>query len=198
MNAYTRLIAAAAAVLLVAVLAYQFLPGRSGAVGQASTVPSAAPTTAPSSTTAPDPTAAASPTPALSLGPSGLAKGSFTSHGVAAQVDATGAGANVVGTMTVSDAGKNATVALECTRTTDAGLIEIGGLVTESTFDDGFPRDYRVAIVIQRGPPVKAVWQIALVSEAKAASCQALLDGIDPAAVTPDLEPISGTVLLAP
>jgi hypothetical protein len=81
-----------------------------------------------------EPTTAPPPTPSL------LARGNFTSHGVVAQLDASGAGDNVTGKMTVNDASNRAKVALECSHATDRGLIEVGGLVTESTFDDGFLR----------------------------------------------------------
>lgn len=171
MNTYAKLIVAAAAVLLVAVVGYQFLP-RSGGVGG-------------------EPTLAPSPSAAV------LARGDFTSHGVVAHIDATGSGANVDGTMTVSDSGQDATVDLECARTTDDGLIEIGGLVTESTFDDGFPQGRRVAIIFEPGSPVKAVWRIALVAEPVDPSCQALFETMDKPGADdprPGLEPIEGTV----
>ena len=173
MNSYAKLIVAAAAVLVVAVVGYQLMP-RNGGVGSEPTV-------------APSPTA------------SSLAQGDFTSHGVVAHIDARGSGANVSGTMTVNDAGKRATVDLECSKTTDSGLLEIGGLVTESTFDDGFPKDRRVAIIFQPGSPVKAVWYVAFVAEAPVASCQALVDDVLPGTeVAADLEPIDGTVELGP
>jgi hypothetical protein len=171
MNTYAKLIAAAAAVLVVAVVGYQFLPG-SGGVGS-------------------QPTIAPSPSPAL------LAVGDFTSHGVTAQIDARGAGDSVTGILTVSDAGLRATVDLECSRTKD-GLIIIGGLVSDSTYDDHFPGGRRVAVLFEPGSPVKAVWWIALVDEAPVDSCQALVEDniadVDEAA----LEPIDGTVTLGP
>ena len=171
MNTYAKLIVAAAVVLLVAVVGYQFLPA-SGGVGGEPTI---------------------EPSPSASI----LARGDFTSHGVVAHIDATGTGANVDGTMTVSDSGQDATVDLECARTTDDGLIEIGGLVTESTFDDFFPQGRRVAIIFQPGSPVKAIWRIALVAEPADPSCQALFETMDkPGADDPrlGLEPIDGTV----
>jgi hypothetical protein len=172
MNTYAKFAIAGAAVLAVAVVGYNFLPGRGGVGG---------------------PTVTPSPSPAP------LAVGDFTSHGVAAQLDARGTGANVTGTMTVSDSGLRATIALECTRTTDGGLIVIAGLVTDSTFDDNFPEGRRVAIIFQRGSPVKAVWYIALVAEAPVDSCQTLVeDVIDPEEATAGLEPIEGTVELRP
>ena len=171
MNTYAKLIVAAAAVVLVAVVGYQFLPASGGVGGEPPIEPS----------------------PSASI----LARGDFTSHGVVAHIDATGTGANVDGTMTVSDSGQDATVDLECARTTDDGLIEIGGLVTESTFDDFFPQGRRVAIIFQPGSPVKAIWRVALVAEPADPSCQALFETMDkPGADDPrlGLEPIDGTV----
>ena len=173
MNTYTKLIVAAAAVLVVAVVGYRFLPGNGGAIG-------GQPTTAPS------------PSPAL------LAAGTFTSHGVAAELDARGAGDNVTGSLTVSDSGLHATVDLECARTKD-GLTIIAGMVRDSTFDDDFPKGHRVAVIFQPGSPVKAVWYIALTGEAPVNSCKALVDDIiKPEEAAPGLEPIEGTVQLGP
>jgi hypothetical protein len=173
MNTYAKLIVAAAAVLLVAVVGYQFLPSGGGVGGEPTIEPSPSPTV--------------------------LARGDFTSHGVVAQIDATGGGDDVAGTLTVSDSSADATVDLECARTTDDGLIEIGGLVTESTFDDFFPQGRRVAVIFQPGSPVKAVWRVALVAEPVDPSCQALFETMDePGADDPrqGLEPIEGTVEL--
>ena len=98
MNSYAKLIVAAAAVLLVAVVGYQFLPASGGVGGE--------------------PTIEPSPSPSL------LARGNFTAHGIAAELDATGNGADVAGTMSLSESGKgSATVDLECARTTAEGLI---------------------------------------------------------------------------
>ena len=62
MNTYAKLIAAAAAVLVVAFAGYQLLPGNSGIGGE--------------------PTIAPSPSPTV------LARGNFVSHGVTAELDA--------------------------------------------------------------------------------------------------------------
>jgi hypothetical protein len=175
MNTFAKLIVAAAAVLVVAVVGYQFLPSNGGVGGQPTIEPTPSPTV--------------------------LARGEFTSHGVVAQIDATGSGDDVAGTMTVSDSGQDATVDLECTRTTDDGLIEIGGLVTESTFDDYFPQGRRVAVIFQPGSPVKAIWRIALVAEPVDPSCQALFETMDEPGADdprPGLEPIEGTVEFGP
>jgi hypothetical protein len=173
MNTYAKLIVAAAAVLVVAVVGYQFLPRSGGVGGQPTIAPSPSPTT--------------------------LARGDFTSHGVVAQIHARGSGPNVTGTLTLNDAGNRATVDLECSKTTDGGLIEIGGLVTESTFDDYFAKGHRVAIIFQPGSPVKGVWWVSFAAEAPVASCQTLVnDVIKEPEVSTDLEPIEGTVELAP
>ena len=157
------------------------LTGCSGADSQ----PTARPSAAASSSLTPTPEAAT------------LAVGDFTSHGVATQLDARGSGADVTGTMTVSDSGLRATVALECARTTEGGLVLIGGLVTDSTFDDNFPQDRRVAIIFQRGDPVEAVWWVSLAADPPVATCQALVeDVIDLDEVSAGLEPIAGTVEL--
>jgi hypothetical protein len=60
MNTYAKLIAAAAAVLVVAVLGYQLLPGTGGVGGQPTIAPSPSPTAA-----TPSPTALPTPSPSL-------------------------------------------------------------------------------------------------------------------------------------
>ena len=177
LNTYVKFAIAAAAVLVVAVVGYNFLPGRGGVGG---------------------PTATPSPSPAL------LAVGNFTSHGGSIELDATGEGSNVTGTMTYTDLGGadvgRFAVDLACTQTTDGGLILIGGPVTESTVEL-VPEGSNVAIVLQRGSPVKAeVWLEG--PDPHLASCPAFLEtipdledsGRDPSA----LEPIEGTIELRP
>jgi hypothetical protein len=185
MNTYAKLIVAAAAVLLVAVVGYQFLPGQSGGVGG-------------------EPTIAPSPSPSL------LARGTFTAQGITAELDATGSGADVAGTMALSQAGtsNSATVDLECARTTAEGLIQIGGLLTESAWDpnaqdwnDGFPTGQRVAVIFEPGSPVKAVWWVTRAIDG-VASCAALFENMDSGDEIlpgqPGLDPISGTVEFGP
>ena len=184
MNTFAKFIAAAAAVLLVAVVGYQFLP-RSGGVGG-------------------EPTIAPSPSPSL------LARGNFTAHGIAAELDATGSGADVAGTMSLSESGKgSATVDLECARTTADGLIEIGGLITDSTYDPndqdwhgGFPEGERVAIIFQPGSPVNAIWNVTAADQG-VASCAAMFENLDGSGDeilpgSPGLDPIRGTVEFGP
>jgi hypothetical protein len=178
MNTYAKLLAAAAAVLVVAVVGYQFLP-RNGGIGG-------------------PPTIAPSPSPAL------LARGSFTAQvggGYTVDLDATGGASSVTGSMIVSSNETNAgfTVDLECTRTID-GLLWIGGDVTESTNSEA-PAGTRAAIVFKRGSPVEAifVWQM---NDPRSASCQAFFDDMiatgGAADIRAGLKPIEGTVELGP
>jgi hypothetical protein len=177
MNTYAKLIAAAAAVLVVAVVGYQFLPGSGGVGGQ--------------------PTIAPSPSQAL------LARGTFTVHvgdGYAVDLDATGGASSVTGSMIVSHPTKGGfTVDLECTRTID-GLLWIGGDVTESTYSEA-PADTRAGIVLERGSPVKGifVWQM---NDPRSASCQAFFDDIiaveGAGNIRSGLGPIEGTLELGP
>ena len=177
MNTYVKLIGAAAAVLVVAVVGYQFLPA-SGGVGS-------------------QPTIAPSPSPAL------LARGTFTATvggGYTVDLDATGGGSSVTGSMIVSNATNGGyTVDLECTRTID-GLLWIGGDVTEST-NSNAPAGRRAAIVLKPGSPVEAifVWQM---NDPQSASCQAFFDDMIAVGGAGDfpagMEPIEGTVELAP
>lgn len=184
MSTYAKLIVAAAAVLVVAVVGYQFLPRTGGVGGQ--------------------PTIEPSPSPSL------LARGNFTAHGIAAELDATGSGADVRGTMSLSESGKgSATVDLECERTTADGLIEIGGLITDSTYvandqdwHGGFPEGQRVAIVFQPGSTVNAIWNVTSADQG-VASCAGMFENMDASADkispgSPGLDPIAGTVEFAP
>ena len=177
MNTYAKLLAAAAAVLVVAVVGYQFLPRGGGPGGQPAITPS--------------------PSPTL------LARGTFKAQvgdGYTVDLDATGGASSVTGSMVVSHATNGGfTVDLECTRTID-GLLWIGGDVTQSTYSDA-PAGTRAAIVFERGSPVKAifVWQG---SDPRSASCQAFFDDMIAIGGAGDLragmEPIEGTVVLGP
>ena len=170
LNTYVRFAIAAAAVLVVAVAGYNFLPGRGGVGGP----------------------------------PAPLATGSFLSHGGQIELDATGDGADVTGSMTYTDVGGQEigafTVDLGCTRTTDGGLVLIGGPVTDSTVDLA-PEGANVAIVLQRGSPVKAeIWLEG--PDPHEPSCPAFLETIpdlgDPGRDPSALEPIEGTIELRP
>jgi hypothetical protein len=178
MNTYAKFALAAAAVLVVAVVGYNVLPGRGGVGG---------------------PTATPSPSPAQ------LAAGSFSSHGGNIELDATGEGSNVTGSMTYTDVGGadlgGFTVDLVCTQTTDGGLIMIGGPIIESTkgYVESAPEGSNVAIILQRGSPVKAVFWLEH-PDPHEPSCPAFLESIpdlgDPGFESSALEPIEGTIEL--
>ena len=177
MNTYAKLIAAAAAVLLVAVVGYQFLPGNGGVGGQ--------------------PTIAPSPSPAL------LARGTFKILGAEVELRATGGGDRVTGTMSVTHPDGDFTVDLKCTRTTEDGVILIGGDVTDSASPYA-PKGSREVILIKRGSPVSATVENDKRDGSDvrpAASCPALLQQVidtDTQTVIGWLEPIEGTVELGP
>ena len=113
--------------------------------------------------------------------------------------------------MALSQSGtsNSATVDLECARTTAEGLIEIGGLLTESTWDpdaqdwnDGFPTGQRVAIIFEPGSPVKAIWNVTAADQG-VASCAAMFENMDGSGDeilpgSPGLDPIQGTVEFGP
>ena len=180
MNTYAKFALAAAAVLVVAVVGYNVLPGRGGVGG-----PSATP----------------SPSPAQ------LAAGSFSSHGGNIELDATGEGSNVTGSMTYTDVGGadlgGFTVDLVCTLTTDGGLILIGGPIIESTkgYVESAPEGSNIALVLQRGSPVKAEIYVEH-PDPHEASCPAFLESIpdlgDAERPPSALEPIEGTIELRP
>jgi hypothetical protein len=125
---------AAAAIIAVAVLGLRFLPGTVGGP--------------PDSTPTPVPTAET------------LASGSFAVNlgdgGEAFDIEATSAGEDVSGTFDSSGAAGTYSVDLQCTRTTDDGLLLIAGEVTESTNETVSPGVY-VAIMFAPGTPVRAL-----------------------------------------
>jgi len=176
MNTYAKLIAAAAAVLVVAFAGFQLLP-RSGGVGG-------------------DPTNAPSPSPSL------LARGDFTAKGAPVELDATRAGDSVTGTMTVSDETGNTLFAvdLKCALTAEDGRILIAGDTTEAKA--WATNGTYSAIVLKPGSPVSAVFGFGE-DAASATTCMAYLEGIIDQQFTTavgdgGLEPIEGTVELAP
>jgi hypothetical protein len=148
-NAYSKLIVAA--MLVVAVVGYQFLPRSIGVVGQ--------------------PTIAPSPSPTL------LARGNFVA-GYAIDIDAVAHGSRVTGRLTASEEESDAafTVDLQCTRTTEDGLTMIGGVTTEST-TGAAPVGTFAAIVLKPGSPVRAtIWSQRGGFRSQAPSCLAYLD----------------------
>ena len=177
MNTYAKLIVAATAVLVVAIVGYQFLP-RSGGVGG-------------------EPTIGPSPSPTL------LARGTFKMSDAEVELSATGGGDSVTGTMSVTHPDGDFTVDLKCTRTTEDGVILIGGDITDSASPYA-QEGAREVIVLKPGSPVYA----SVDSEGRAggdvrpaASCPALLQQVidtgTQTVIGPDgLGPIEGTVEL--
>ena len=127
-NTSAKLIVAAAAVLVVAVAGYQFLPRNGGIGGQ--------------------PTIAPSPSPVL------IARGSFREHDWGpVQFEASRVGSSVTGRLTVAakDDWGPITVDLQCVRETEDGIVMIGGYITvgNQIWAAGGP----ALIAIQRGSP---------------------------------------------
>lgn len=183
MNTFARSIAAAAAVVVVAVVASAVLPGL-GIVGPG-----------------------ASPSPSPSLSPSLLARGDFvTIRRGAVTLEAFGDGSSVTGRMTVSSEGASFTVDLQCARTTEDGLVMIGGSTIE-TANGGSglsPVGTWAGVVLRRGSPVQATVWSQRGGGTGATSCLAYLDErfdeklMDPVIDDDDPAPIGGTVEFGP
>jgi hypothetical protein len=155
----------------VAFAGYQFLPSNGGTGGR--------PTTAPS--------------PGAPL----LAQGSFTvPDNNPTELDARGDGSSVSGTMTVSDDGGRFTVDLECTRTTEGGLIVIAGTVSESTIG-AFPEGGRFGIILEPESPVRAGF-VFDGEGTPTATCPDFVAGPIDAEAGPGLKPIEGNVEFGP
>jgi hypothetical protein len=167
MHSPARGITAAAVLLVVAVAGCQSGSGNGGTGGE--------------------PTSASSPAPAR------LASGNFRFPPMDAAVvlDASGAGSDATGTLTVSNDEMSFAVDLECALRTEDGRILIGGDTTESTFDTT-PKGTRTAIVLKAGSPVQAIFAWQGTDQARAPSCTAFLEDQSPDTV--DLVPINGTI----
>jgi hypothetical protein len=134
-----------------------------------------------------------------------LASGSFTadlgSWGQAFDIQATGTGDDVSGTMEVSGGEGSWSVDLQCSRATDDGILVIGGEVSESTNPIASEGAY-AAILLAPGTPVRTLLWIDDDSS-PATSCPALLETMfsDPefiALTAEDLRPIEGDLVLGP
>ena len=170
MKSYVKLIVAATAVFVVA--GCQAQSGGSGG----------------------EPTSASSPSATL------LASGSFRAKGEPVELDATGDGDTVTGTMTVGDPGEPLfAVDLACARFAEDGRVLIAGNTTESNAEWATEGTY-TAIVLKPGTPVHAVFGFQE-DAPSATDCLAYLDGIVDrhfATAVGDgaLEPTEGTVEL--
>jgi Tol biopolymer transport system component len=180
MNPYAKLIAATAAVLVVAIVGYPLLERGTG-LGATDATPSSA---------------------GLPL----VARGVFLTGDGPVELEATGEGSRVMGRMTVSDTESDAsfTVDLQCARTTEDGLIMIGGYTIETAAGGSAlsPEGTFAAIVLKRGSPVgAAVWSQRGGPTSEAATCLAFFDEqlMEERSRYPDglwLSPIEGTVEL--
>lgn len=143
-----------------------------------------------------------SPSPAL------LARGNFaTNVNEVVELEATREGSSVTGRMTVSAEGQNEpyafTVDLQCARTTEDGLIMIGGVTTDSTGQEAPQEGTWAGIVLERGSPVGAsIWRPG--GRVAGGQCLAFLDEqlmwersthLEPVDF---IDPIEGTVELGP
>jgi len=142
-----------------------------------------------------------SPSPVL------IARGNFvTNVGEVVDLEATREGSSVTGRMTVSGVSEAFvfTVDLQCTRTTEDGLIMIGGVTTDSTARYLSPEGTWAGIVLERGSPAGAsTWSQRGGPTSEADSCLAFLDEQDmrERSTHPGgdwTDPIEGTVELGP
>ena len=118
------------------------------------------------------------PSATTSPGSALLALGTFLANDGAVELAATGEGASVTGRMTVSVEGDYAfTVDLQCTRTTEDGLLMIGGVTIDSTSRHVSAEGTWAGIVLEPATPVEAaIWSHRGGPPSEAASCLAFLD----------------------
>ena len=176
--------------LLNVLFVITFVTGCSSAAGPTTSPQTAGPTPGPTAT--PSPVLTLTPTPSPTL----LARGTFMNKDATVELEATRVGSNVDGTMTMFDPDFSFTVELECTAKTPGGLIVIGGSTTTSTFELA-PTDSRVAIVLERGSPVRAHPHFEA-PDPPAETCLEFLDTVTDADSALVLEAIEGNVELGP
>ena len=161
-------LAAAVAVLVAVVIGSQLLGSPTNVGGGGDATPTPQPT---------------SPTPVAVT----LASGSFSAplgeFGEAFNIEAVRTGDDVSGTMEISNSagGEGAySVDVQCARTTDDGVLLIGGEVTESTYEEFIEDGAYVVLMLAPGTPVRMLWAAdVLVTDevpAPAESCSAFVD----------------------
>ena len=145
----------------------------------------AAPTAAPAQT----------PSPTLAL----LARGNFHLGGHLSdrqiELEAAGSGPNVTGSMHTADGTEIYDVDLECSKTTESGLLMVGGNVINSTTEYA-PEDTWAGIVLKPGSPAEGTIVLQL-DDPKMPTCLEFLDQMISFG-EPPLEQIEGTVELGP
>jgi hypothetical protein len=125
----------------------------------------------------------ATPTPV----PVTLASGSFSAplgeFGEAVNIEAVRTGDDVSGTMEISNpaGGEGAySVDVQSARTTDDGVLLIGGEVTESTYEEFIEDGAYVVLMFAPGTPVRMLWAVDVFATeevpAPAESCSAYVD----------------------
>ena len=169
MNKFVTIgLAAAVAVLVAVVIGYQLLGSPTNVGGGGDATPTPQPT---------------SPTPVAVT----LASGSFSAplgeFGESFNIEAVRTGDDVSGTMEISNSagGEGAySVDVQCARTTDDGVLLIGGEVTESTYEEFIEDGAYVVLRLAPGTPVRMLWAAdVLVTDevpAPAESCSAYGD----------------------
>jgi hypothetical protein len=166
-NNIVRVGLAAAAVVVIAIIAINLLPGSPPPGGEPTETPTASPTSVAGT----------------------LASGSFTASlgefGEAFDIEATGTGDDVSGTLDVSftsGADGAYSVDLQCARTTDDGFVMIGGEVTESTYEEFIAEGAYVVIALATDTPVRMLWAVDVLATdevpAPADSCSAYLESL--------------------
>ena len=110
-------------------------------------------------------------------------------------IDATAAGDGASGELDVEmPEGGGFSVDLQCTRTTDTGILLIGGDVTDSTIDQA-NEESRAAIALEPGTPVKSVLWF---EDQPANSCPAFLESIPDDEIGDFVQPVEGAIELGP
>ncbi|NJD29592.1 MAG: hypothetical protein FIA92_15040 [Chloroflexi bacterium] len=161
MNTYTKLIAAAAAVLVVAVVGYQFLPSNGGTGAQ------------PTSTPSPSPTAA----------PGGVVQYQLDGAPATTQVELVADGTTVTGTAVTTFSGGTHTVRLE-SAAQDGDTWALTGTTEETTVPGEAAGDWSAVVVRDGSPQQIGIW----LSDAKleGSDCDGWLASIDPAEIDAD------------
>ena len=156
-NAYAKIAVAAAAVLIVAVVGYNLLPGRSTGVGgpAPSVNPTVRPTATPTATPPAPSTVSATPSPLGAFG--GTARWLDNGAPVTTKIDAVASGATVTGTAVITSPQGVHTVRLGCVGR-DGGSWAVAGKVEKSTLPGESPGFWSRFVVKDGSPQQIAIW----------------------------------------
>ena len=184
MNPYAKIAVAAAAVLIVAVVGYNLLPGSSTGVGGPAPSPSAVPTATPTGT----------PSPTGAFG--GIVRYKLNGAPVTTEINAVANGASAFGTAVTAFRSGTHTVRLACAAQ-DGDFWVLGGTTERSTVE-GEPVGTWSAVIVREGSPQQiAIW---LSADAPAGSdCDGFLASHDFADLDPgELQPVESGALVPP